>query len=276
MNGGAVDLYGVIGHPVAHSFSPRIHRIFAARTAQHMNYVLVDAAPGEFAEAVEAFRARGGKGLNVTLPFKERAFTMASRLTERARVAGAVNTLSWVDDVLRGDNTDGAGLIRDLRTNLDLVLEGAHVLLAGAGGAASGVIGPLLDSGVDGIVVANRTPERAAALIDRFGAPSRLSAASFDDLTGPFDLIVNATSAGLRDQVPPIPQRAVGSGTFCYDMMYADEPTAFIRWARSSGAARSADGLGMLVEQAAESFLLWRGIRPETGPVLAELRGKLS
>jgi len=241
-----------------------------------MNYELVDATPGQFAEAVEAFRTRGGKGLNVTLPFKERAFTMASRLSERAQVAGAVNTLSWVDDELRGDNTDGAGLIRDLRTNLGVALEDAHVLLAGAGGAARGAIGPLLDSGAAGVVVANRTPERAAVLIERFGSPSRLISASFDDVTGPFDLIVNATSASLRDQVPPIPQRAVGPATFCYDMMYADKPTAFVRWARSSGAGGSADGLGMLVEQAAESFLLWRGIRPETGPVLAELRGSLS
>lgn len=276
MNSGTGDLYGVIGHPVAHSRSPQIHRIFASHTGQRMDYVLVDAEPGEFAEAVQAFRDRGGKGLNVTVPFKERAFAIAARVAERARIAGAVNTLTWIDDDLLGDNTDGAGLIRDLQTNLGMVLEGAHILLAGAGGAARGVIGPLLDSGARSVVVANRTPERAAALVDCFGSPSRLSSIPFAGITGPFDLIVNATSASLHGQAPAIPRQAVSAATFCYDMMYASGPTAFLQWARSRGAGGTADGLGMLVEQAAESFMLWRGIRPETDSVLDEVRRSLT
>jgi len=273
---GATDLYGVIGHPVAHSRSPLIHRLFASRTGQHMEYVLLDAAPGEFVDVVTEFRERGGKGLNVTVPYKEEAYGMATCRTERARLAGAVNTLAWQDGGLLGDNTDGAGLIRDLQANLGVGIEGSSILLAGAGGAARGVVGPLLDCGARRLVIVNRTPERAAALAARFGSAPRLRAMAFEELTSAFDLVINATSASLYGQVPPIPGAAVGSGTFCYDMMYGREPTAFLRWAEANGAGGSADGLGMLVEQAAESFLLWRGVRPETGPVLEQVRLSLS
>jgi len=269
------DLYGVIGHPVSHSRSPQIHRLFASQTGQNMDYVLLDAEPGEFVDVVNEFRDRGGKGLNVTVPFKEEAYAIAARCSERARLAGAVNTLAWLDGELIGDNTDGAGLTRDLEANLGANIEGASVLLVGAGGAARGVVAPLLDRGARSLVVANRTPERAAELVARFGSSPRLRSMALGDVCDPFDLVVNATSASLKGQVPAIPAAAVGTTTFCYDMMYATEPTAFLLWARDHGAGGVADGLGMLVEQAAESFFLWRGIRPDTRAVLKQMRSSL-
>ena len=261
------DLYGVIGHPVAHSRSPRIHGLFAEQTGQRIRYEAIDAPPGAFARIAGEFRQRGGLGLNVTLPYKEDACRLATRLTDRARQAGAVNTLAWKDAEVLGDNTDGIGLVRDLEDNLGFAITGSRILLAGAGGAALGAVGPLLAHGAARVVIANRTAERATALVARFGSPARLEASPYGELTGPFDLIVNATAASLAGQVPPIPARAAGPGTYCYDMMYAAEPTPFLRWAEARGAGGSADGLGMLVEQAAESFALWRGVRPDTGPV---------
>ncbi len=272
----APDLYGLIGHPVAHSRSPLIHRLFAAQTGQDMSYVLLDADPAEFDDVVADFRNRGGKGLNVTVPHKEAAFRLSGPRTERARMAGAVNTLAWQDGDLLGDNTDGAGLVRDLQTNLGIRLEDATILVAGAGGAASGIIGPLLDCGAGCIVIANRTPERADTLVARFRSCPQLQSAPFPEVRGDFDLIINATSASLSGQVPPVPDTAVGPTTFCYDLMYSKDPTAFLAWAVARGARDSADGLGMLVEQAAESFLVWRGIRPATAPVLDEVRRSLS
>jgi shikimate dehydrogenase len=274
--GSAPDLYGVIGHPVAHSRSPLIHRLFATRTGERMDYVLLDAAPGEFAAVVAEFHNGGGKGLNVTVPYKQEAYGIATRRTERARLAGAVNTLAWLDGDLLGDNTDGAGLVRDLQVNLGIGLEGSSILLLGAGGASRGVVGPLLDCGARRVVIANRTHERADALAARFGMSPRLGSMPLENLTSNFDLVVNATSASLYGEVPQIPRTAIGPGTFCYDMMYGREPTVFLRWAEANGAGGWADGLGMLVEQAAESFLVWRGVRPDTGPVLAEVRRSLS
>ena len=269
------DLYGVIGHPVSHSRSPQIHRLFASQTGQNLDYVLLDAEPGEFVDVVTEFRDRGGRGLNVTVPFKEEAYAIATRCSQRARLAGAVNTLAWLDGELIGDNTDGTGLTRDLEANLGVRIEGASVLLVGAGGAARGVVAPLLDCGARRLVVANRTPERATELVARFGSSPRLRSIALGDVGGPFDLVVNATSASLKGQIPAIPAAAVGATTFCYDMMYATEPTAFLLWARDHGAGGSADGLGMLVEQAAESFFLWRGIRPDTAAVLEQVRSSL-
>jgi len=273
--GGAADLYGLIGHPVEHSRSPLIHCLFAEQTAQSIEYVLIDAPAGRFRSEVDRFRARGGLGLNVTLPYKLDAQRLCSRLTQRAAQAGAVNTLAWQDGGLLGDNTDGDGLVRDLGDNLGLRLRGSRILLIGAGGAARGAIGSLLRAEPAELSIANRTPDRALSLAAEFSASGPVRAHAFEALEGGFDIIINATSASLSDDVPAIPASTVGPTTFCYDMMYASRPTAFMRWAKAAGAAGSADGLGMLVEQAAESFLLWRGVRPDTGPVLDEVRRRL-
>ena len=271
-----VDRYAVVGHPVAHSYSPFIHERFAAATGQRLVYGRIDVRPEDFARRVRAFGAEGGRGLNVTLPHKFAALELAHRLTPRAREAGVVNTLAWqADGSVLGDNTDGAGLVRDLTANLGIPPEGRRVLLVGAGGAARGALPALLGAGAAAVVIANRTPARAAALAADFAAGGPVEARAFDELAGPFDLIVNASAASLADAVPPIPRSAVGPATACYDMMYGPRATAFLRWAEAAGAGLLADGTGMLVEQAAESFALWRGVRPETGPVLAELRARL-
>jgi shikimate dehydrogenase len=262
------ERYALIGHPVAHSKSPWIHGRFAEATSQDMEYGLLEAPPERFAETVEAFRASGGKGLNVTLPFKEEAFAWCRSTTQRASLARAVNTLLL--DERRGDNTDGIGLVRDLTANVGVPLAGGSVLIMGAGGAARGVIPSLLDSGVARVVVANRTLERATVLAGSF---QRVEARAYAALEGErFDIIVNATSAGLRGADAGLPAGLLRTGMLAYDMAYGSE-TPFLAAARLAGA-RAVDGLGMLVEQAAESFHLWRGVRPQTAPVLAELRGR--
>lgn len=273
----APDRYAVVGHPVAHSRSPFIHARFATATGQNLAYGLIDIPPGEFRERVDAFAADGGRGLNVTLPYKFEAFDYAGRLTERARDAGAVNTLAWQPDgSVLGDNTDGAGLVRDLEQNLHRPLAGRRVLLLGAGGAARGALPALAAAAPDAIVVANRTHARAVALAADFADRATIEACEFDRLDGRFELVINATAASIDDAVPPVPARVVDGGTLCYDMMYGAAPTAFLRWAAAAGVGECADGIGMLVEQAAESFALWRGVRPATGPVLAALRAQLA
>ncbi|HXH03718.1 MAG TPA: shikimate dehydrogenase [Candidatus Competibacteraceae bacterium] len=271
------DQYAVMGNPIAHSESPRIHSLFAAQTGQRLAYraILVDTAPGAFAAAVRAFRDEGGKGLNVTLPFKQDAWVLAEVLSARAERAGAVNTLHFRDDgVIYGDNTDGAGLVRDLAVNHGLRLEGSRILLAGAGGAARGVLAPLLAEKPAGVIVANRSADKASELALRFSDLGPVSGGGYAELAGRrFDLIINATAAGLSDEVPPLPEDVLAAGGVCYDMVYGSSPTAFVRWGQAHGARLALDGLGMLVEQAAESFLLWRGVRPDTAPVLAALRG---
>lgn len=266
-----------MGHPIAHSKSPFIHTAFAAQTGERIRYDAILVAPGTFPQAVATFRAAGGRGLNVTLPFKEEAFTLADAATERAERAGAANTLCFdTDGTCRADNTDGVGLVRDLSDNHGIAIGGSRVLLIGAGGAARGVIAPLLEAGPGCLVLANRTHERAVALAGEFEALGPVSALAFDALTGSeFDLLINATSASLQSQVPPIPASVVAAGACCYDMMYAPEPTPFMVWASRAGAARSEDGVGMLVEQAAEAFYLWRGVRPRTREVIAALRERL-
>ena len=262
--------YAVIGHPVAHSRSPWIHAQFARATGEDIEYGAIDAAPEDFTRAVDAFRAAGGKGLNVTLPFKGEAFRYCAETSARAREAQAVNTL--VLDRARpfGDNTDGVGLVRDLAVNLGRRLDGVRLLLIGAGGAAQGVLGPLAQAGVAGIVIANRTLPRAQALAARVPGAD---ACGFDALAGrAFDLVINATSAGLAGELPLLPGELFAPGALAYDMVYGRQ-TEFLAMARAAGAETS-DGLGMLVEQAAESFLLWRGVRPDTGPVLAALRAR--
>lgn len=266
------DSYAVFGHPVTHSRSPWIHARFAEQTGQRMVYEARDVAPGGFDTALSDFLLEGGKGLNVTLPHKLAAFAAADFLTPRAQHAGAVNTLALQRHGLLGDNTDGAGLLRDLRENFDLDLTGARILLVGAGGAARGVLEPLLAADPRTLLIVNRNAARAEALAADFSADGPIKSGGLEDAHGPFDLVVNATSASLAGKVPRLPEDAIGRDTFCYDMAYGAGPTAFLRHARELGAERVADGLGMLVEQAAESFLLWRGVQPPTRAVLAELR----
>jgi shikimate dehydrogenase len=261
------DRYAVIGNPVAHSKSPWIHAEFARATGEDIEYGRIEAPLDGFTPAVELFRAAGGKGLNVTLPFKHEAFGFCKRVSERARLAQAVNTI--VLDKGFGDNTDGVGLVRDISQNLQLELKDRSVLLLGAGGAAQGVVGALLEAGVAPLVIANRTVSKAKALAERFKGAS---ACGYDALgREPFDVVINATSAGLTDEAPPLPQKLLGKGMLAYDMVYGRE-TPFLAAARRAGA-RACDGLGMLVEQAAESFFIWRGVRPQARPVLAKLRG---
>lgn len=270
---GSPDQYAVMGNPIAHSQSPRIHALFAAQTGQPLDYRALLVDPGGFAAAARAFRDAGGKGLNVTLPFKQDAWVFADVLSARAERAGAVNVLAFDAAGAQGDNTDGLGLVRDLTVNHGYPLAGRRILLLGAGGAARGVLQPVLAERPARVVIANRTPAKAAELALRFGDLGMVSGCDFADLAGRrFDLILNATAASLGDDVPPLPDDALASGGWCYDLAYGREATAFVRWGRERGAAQALDGLGMLVEQAAEAFLLWRGVRPDTVAVLQTLR----
>lgn len=270
----APDPYGVVGHPVGHSLSPFIHGMFARDTSQAMSYRLYDVSPAEFAGFVAGFFDRGGRGLNVTVPHKIVAVEAANELTSRAAHAAAVNTLALRDDgTLLGDNTDGAGLVRDLCDNLGLVITNRRLLVIGAGGATRGVLAPLLGLSPTSVVIANRTPDRAQALAAAFTDLGSTQGVGFEDVGDqPFDLVINATSASLSGEMPPLPPGIVGPGTVCYDLAYGRSATAFVDWARARGCAQALQGWGMLVEQAAESFRLWRGIRPATAKVLAALR----
>jgi shikimate dehydrogenase len=279
----SIDRYAVIGEHIGYSRSPQIHALFAQQTAQAMSYGLIDVAPAALAAAVRDFLAGGGRGLNVTVPHKLAAMSLADALTPRAQRAGALNTLAvQVDGTLLGDNTDGAGLLRDLTINLKFRLAGARLLLLGAGGAARGVLAPLLGAGPELLVINNRTAERAQLLAAQFAdlGPVRVAGGARqsgdDDSDVAFDLIINTTPANAHADLPALAVSAVSAHTLCYDLSYGDTDSAFIRWARSAGAGRALNGLGMLVEQAAESFLLWRGVRPATAPVLAALRAPTS
>lgn len=266
------DRYVVAGNPVAHSRSPLIHARFAAQTGQDMEYRRLLVPLGGFADAARAFFAAGGKGMNVTVPFKLDAFALSDQLSSRSQQAGAVNTLWLADDGrLHGDNTDGAGLVRDLLHNLEWTIGGARVLLLGAGGAARGVLGPLLAQAPAELVIANRTAGKACALAQQFAAAGPVRGCGFEALHGRFDLVINGTSASLQGDVPPLADEILAPAA-CYDMAYASDHTAFLARAALAGASQLADGLGMLVEQAAESFYIWRGLRPETGTLIEELR----
>lgn len=267
------DQYVVFGNPIAHSKSPLIHRLFAEQTGQLLDYQTALAPLDGFTAFAKAFFATG-RGANVTVPFKEEAYRLADQLTERGRRAGAVNTLAvQADGSLLGDNTDGAGLVRDLRVNHGVTLKDKRILVLGAGGAVRGALEPLLAEDPYVLVVANRTVEKAEKLAQEFADIGPVLPAGYDWLEEPVDIIINATSASLSGEVPLIAPGLVQPGaTFCYDMMYGKEPTAFCRWAVQHDAGQAVDGLGMLVEQAAEAFYLWRGVRPESAPVLAELR----
>ncbi len=271
------DRYAVIGHPIAHSKSPIIHAAFARQTGQALEYGRILGSLDAVAMDIRRFFAEGGLGLNVTLPFKEQAYALADELSERAALAGAVNTLIRLPDGrLRGDNTDGIGLVRDLAYNCGFEFRDREVLLVGAGGAARGVLKPLLETGLGRLTIANRTPAKAYALAELGAHYGPVAGCGLDGLAGKrFDLIINATSAGIEGAVPALPEDCLASGGWVYDMLYGDQPTAFCRWGIEHGAERALDGLGMLVEQAAESFWLWRGVRPQTAPVIAELRQAL-
>jgi shikimate dehydrogenase len=269
------DRYAVIGNPIAHSKSPLIHGEFARETGQDMVYRRILGDEGGFAADVRRFFAEGGQGMNVTVPFKEQAWELADELSPGAERAGAVNTVILLPGGrLRGDNTDGVGLVRDLAENNGFDFGGKRLLLLGAGGASRGVLRPLLETGLATLVIGNRTASRALDLAAATAA-HRVSGCGLDDLAGRrFDLIINATSAGLDGGVPAIPDDCLAPGGWIYDMLYGDAPTPFMRWGHEYGAGRALDGLGMLVEQAAESFFLWRGVRPSTAPVIALLQGK--
>ncbi|QEZ47776.1 shikimate dehydrogenase [Cupriavidus oxalaticus] len=278
------DQYVVIGNPIAHSRSPAIHAAFARQTGEAVQYGRLEAPLDGFADTVRKFFTDGGYGCNVTVPFKLEAYDLADRLTERAEAAGAVNTL-WIEDgLIHGDNTDGVGLVRDIQDNLDTLVEGKRVLLLGAGGAAMGAMLPLIEARPSRIVVANRTASRASDMLEEFveaadqfgvelwgGGLDALEGLSEDEAC---DIVINASSSSLHGEVPPLPEFLLGEGVLAYDMMYGAEPTVFLQFAARCGA-RTSDGLGMLVEQAAEAFYIWRGVRPRTAPVLAELRDAL-
>jgi len=267
------DQYGVVGHPISHSWSPFIHGLFAKQTDQSLVYRLYDITPENFRVQVLEFFTRGGRGLNVTVPHKEAAAELANELTARADRAGAVNTLVLNEDhSLLGDNTDGFGLITDLSKNLGLTISQQRVLILGAGGATRGVVEPLLGLQPLEVVIANRTAERAINLASLFADLGAVRGCGFEDVGDePFDVVINATAAGLSGAVPNVSPGVIGDHTVCYDMSYSKSATPFVTWAIERGCARAHKGWGMLVEQAAESFTLWRGIRPDTGPVLAAL-----
>lgn len=272
------DRYAVIGNPILHSKSPLIHTQFAIQTGQDLSYEAVLAPLKGFRDTIQTLRSEGYRGLNVTVPFKFEAFQLATQLTKRAQSAQAVNTLKFDDGGIMGDNTDGVGLVTDIERNLGFILQGKRVLLMGAGGAAYGVVSPLLDAGSI-LIVANRTEDKAHQLAAAFNACGSIRGSSYEALAGlQFDCVINATSSSLAGSLPPLPQHEnVGhtgifaSDALAYDMMYGQE-TPFLRFAREQGAARLADGIGMLVEQAAESFFLWRNVRPDTASVIARLR----
>ncbi len=269
--------YAVFGHPVSHSLSPRIHAAFARQSGVSLTYTAIDAAPHAFVAALDRFVGEGGQGANVTLPLKEAAFAICTHASERARRAGAVNTLTWNDGQWHGDNTDGVGLVRDLTGRNGLDLRGRRALMLGAGGAARGVAPALLDAGVSELIVVNRTPERADALIDAMGEPDRALSRYWQDLgdIGDFGLIVNATSAAREGgQEFDLPFTLTTPRTLAVDLNYGEAAIPFLAWAKAAGCRDAVDGLGMLVEQAAEAFEAWHGTRPDTDAVYAALRGK--
>jgi len=268
------DLYAVIGTPIQHSKSPQIHQAFAEQTGEEVRYDRILGQPERLPLYIKTFREMLGKGLNVTVPLKEEAFQLANERSDRAERAGAVNTLILTENGgLQGDNTDGIGLVRDLALNNGFNFKGKRVLILGAGGAVRGVIQPLMEQGIEEMVIANRTESKAETIAATFADLGLIRSCALDAISGKFDLIINGTAAGIAGEVPTIPDDLLAEDGWCYDMMYGDEPTAFVKWGEEQGAAKSLDGLGMLVEQAAESFYLWRDVRPKTAPVIQMLRG---
>ena len=272
-----IDKYAVFGNPVAHSKSPQIHTLFAQQTKQSLVYSQKKVEENQFKPAVDTFFQTGGLGLNITLPFKLEAYNYAARLTPRAQRAGAVNTLAMQEDGrVLGDNTDGLGMVRDIVDHLNWEITNKRVLILGAGGAVRGVLQPLMEQQPQHIVIANRTVAKALSLARGFKDLGKIQACGFEDLVDQkFDIVINGTAASLAGELPPLPENMISESTCCYDMMYAAQDTVFMRWARKNGCARVADGLGMLVAQAAESFFLWRGVRPKVDVVVDSLRQQL-
>lgn len=269
------DLYAVIGNPISHSKSPFIHTEFARQTKQAMQYSALLAPLDGFVATVKKFREQGGKGMNITVPFKLKAFEQSTQLTERAKQAQAVNTFKFDGDQLLGDNTDGAGLARDITINLDTTIATKRILLMGAGGAARGVILPLLEYQPAVLAIANRTAKKAQDLKQQFDDYGHIMAGNYADFVdGNFDIIINATSASLNDELPQLPAGLFNKNSLAYDMMYSNKPTRFLTFAKQQGVKHLADGVGMLIEQAAESFFLWRGIRPDTKNIIHLLNQK--
>jgi len=273
--------YAVMGNPINHSKSPQIHSDFAAQTNQKMVYDAIHVDLGGFTQAVRNFQANDGKGLNITVPFKLEAYNLVDKLSQRAQRAGAVNTIVFEKDgSMLGDNTDGQGLVADLINHLNWEIKEKKVLVLGAGGASRGILEPILQQNPELVFIANRTASKAKDLADEFTSLGNIQGggySSLDSISGnTFDLIINATSASLHGEVPPLSDAILHSDTQCYDMMYAAEPTAFMNWAIGIGMSKVSDGLGMLVGQAAESFFLWRGVRPEVKPVIDRIRQKMS
>lgn len=270
-----LDQYAVIGNPILHSQSPRIHAIFAQQTSQSMEYSAILASLDQFKMTVMQFIRQNGCGMNVTVPFKLEAYQIATQLTERASLAQAVNTLKFENNEILGDNTDGIGLIHDITRNLTVDLTAKRILLIGAGGASRGVIMPLLQQKPSQLIITNRTFEKAKALQQQFKCYGNIIACNFDKLSDQvFDIVINATSASLQNTFPDIPTCIFAEDSLAYDMMYHAEPTAFLRFAQQCGVSRLADGIGMLVEQAAESFYVWRNVHPETQPVITILKSQ--
>ena len=269
------DNYAVIGNPVSHSLSPQIHALFAAQSNQAVKYQAIELNEEDFEQDLFELQQQQFKGVNITVPFKRKAWELSDTLSPRAKDAGAVNTLIFQEDGnIAGDNTDGVGLTRDLTRNLRILMRQRKILILGAGGAVRGVIGPILAHGPRNLTIANRSLDKAETLAEDFSSLGKIDVSAYEDLgREKFDLIINGTAAGLNDDVPPIPDEVLGTNSVCYDMMYKlDQATAFVDWALSRGAVDAHDGLGMLVEQAAESFYIWRGVRVETNEVLESLR----
>lgn len=270
------DQYAVFGHPISHSKSPRIHTLFAEQTRQNLEYTAWDVPADRFSEELRRFAEAGGKGLSCTVPLKELAWQIADKKSVQAERAKAVNTLRiGSDGGLYGDNTDGVGLVRDLTQNLGIAITGCKILLLGAGGASRGILEPLLALKPERVVIANRTLEKAERLADEFSEVGSIQALKFDSLVGNrFNLILNATSASLRGELPPLPEGVLAPFGYCYDLAYGSQPTAFVEWGERMGAKLSTDGIGMLVEQAGEAFFIWRGVRPQTVPVIERLNAE--
>jgi len=276
-----VDDYAVMGNPIKHSKSPQIHSLFAKQTNQSITYTAIQVDTGGFKQAVGNFVAHKGKGLNITVPFKEEAWALVEQRSERAERAGAINTIKITNGKLFGDNTDGVGLVNDLKTNLNVTLKNKRILLMGAGGASRGVLLPLLEESPSEIIIVNRTVRKATSLAEHFSDVGNINGCGYEDLKDfaeqekYFDIIINATAASLQGELPPLADGIMNKNGCCYDMMYGKQ-TPFMQWAVKQGVANITDGLGMLVEQAAESFYIWRGVKPDTKPVLVQLRQELS
>ncbi len=271
-----LDRYAVFGHPISHSKSPRIHRLFAEQTGQKLCYEAEDVPAERFDFALDVFIKQGGKGLNCTVPLKELAWKYADTLSPQAQFSKAVNTLVIQQDgKLMGDNTDGVGLVRDLTINHSITLKNRRILILGAGGASRGIIGPLMEKSPSQIVIVNRTVKKAIQISNEFSQLGEISACGYDALKKrKFDLIINATSASLTNDLPPLDDNLLAENVCCYDLAYSNQPTAFVRWGLVHDAEKSLDGLGMLVEQAAEAFCIWRGVRPETSKIIELLNSE--